>query len=87
MMNFRDATRLRKGLLSINPDVSHRATQPPAPSEIYTPSHHVSALDPDNSLVVGIRGVGKSFGQARLETEQHVLLQLRLIQRLVSINM
>lgn len=61
MINSRDATRLRKGLLSINPDVSHRATQPPAPSEIYTPSHHVSALDPDNSLVVGIRGVGKSF--------------------------
>lgn len=61
MMNRVDATALRSGLLAINPDVSHRATEPPAPSEIYTPAHHVSALDPDNSLVVGIRGAGKSF--------------------------
>jgi hypothetical protein len=52
---------LRSGLLSINPDVSHRATEPPDPSEIYTPSHHISALNPDNSIVVGIRGAGKSF--------------------------
>jgi hypothetical protein len=61
VINFRDASQLRDGLISINPDVSHRATEPPAPSEIYTPPHHVSALDPDNSLVVGIRGAGKSF--------------------------
>jgi hypothetical protein len=66
VIETRDVNRLRKGLLSINPDVSHRATQPPAPSEIYTPAHHISALDPDNSLVVGIRGVGKSFWAAAL---------------------
>lgn len=60
-MNRRDVSDLRKGILSINPDVSHRATEPPTPAEIYTPPHHISALDPDNALVVGIRGVGKSF--------------------------
>jgi hypothetical protein len=60
-MNLQDAIALRRGILSINPDVSHRATEPPAPSEIYAPPHHIAALNPDNSLVVGIRGVGKSF--------------------------
>ena len=60
-MNLKDANALRQGILSINPDVSHRATEPPTPPEIYTPPHHISALNPDNSLVVGIRGVGKSF--------------------------
>jgi hypothetical protein len=66
VINVRDAAQLRNGLISINPDVSHRATEPPAPSEIYTPPHHISALDPDNSLVVGIRGVGKSFWASAL---------------------
>lgn len=61
MIHHRTATEIRNGILLINPDVSHRATEPPTPSEIYTPSHHISALDPDNTIVVGIRGVGKSF--------------------------
>ncbi len=60
-MNLQDGAALRQGILSINPDVSHRATEPPTPSEIYAPSHHIAALNPDNTLVVGIRGVGKSF--------------------------
>lgn len=60
-MNVGDVEDLRKGVIAIDPAASHRATQPPTPSEIYTPSHHIAALDPDNSLVVGIRGVGKSF--------------------------
>lgn len=60
-MNRSDAISLRSGILSINPDVSHRATEPPKPWEIYTPAHHIAALDPENALVVGIRGVGKSF--------------------------
>lgn len=60
-MNVDDVKKLRNGVLAIDPAASHRATQPPTPSEIYTPSHHIAALDPDNSLVVGIRGVGKSF--------------------------
>ena len=65
-MKRSDAAALRSGILSINPDVSHRATEPPAPWEIYTPPHHISALDPDNTIVVGIRGVGKSFWASAL---------------------
>jgi hypothetical protein len=53
--------RLRKSIIAIEPAASHRADQPPRADEIYAPSHHVAALDPDNALVVGIRGVGKSF--------------------------
>lgn len=60
-MTTDDIEDLRKGIVAIDPAVSHRAIEPPAPSEIYAPSHHIAALDPDNSLVVGIRGVGKSF--------------------------
>jgi hypothetical protein len=56
-----DIDSLRDGITAIEPAVSHRANEPPAPSEIYAPSHHISALDPDNPIVVGIRGVGKSF--------------------------
>ena len=56
-------------MLAIDPAASHRATEPPDPAEIYTPSHHISALDPDNSLVVGIRGVGKSFWAGALGSE------------------
>ncbi|OFW27627.1 MAG: hypothetical protein A3H27_02455 [Acidobacteria bacterium RIFCSPLOWO2_02_FULL_59_13] len=62
----KDVQELRAGILAIDRAASHRATKPPDPSEIYTPSHHVSALDPDNSLVVGIRGVGKSFWASAL---------------------
>jgi hypothetical protein len=62
----KDFEEIREGLLSIDPDVSHRATQPPAPAEIYTPRQHIAALDPDNALVVGIRGAGKSFWAAAL---------------------
>lgn len=60
-MRLQEARALKQGILSINPDVSHRATEPPAPFEIYAPPHHIAALNPDNALVVGIRGVGKSF--------------------------
>ena len=60
-MNVTDVEELRKGIVAIDPSASHSATQPPTPSEIYTPIQHIAALDPDNCLVVGIRGVGKSF--------------------------
>jgi hypothetical protein len=62
----KDFASIREGLLSIDPDVSHRATEPPAPEEIYTPRQHIAALDPDNALVVGVRGAGKSFWAAAL---------------------
>lgn len=60
-MTTDDIESLRAGIIAIDPAVSHRAIDPPSPSEIYAPGRHIAALDPDNALVVGIRGVGKSF--------------------------
>lgn len=60
-MTRNEVEALRAGIRAVDAAVSHRATNPPNPSEIYAPSHHIAALDPDNALVVGIRGVGKSF--------------------------
>jgi hypothetical protein len=37
----------------------------------YLPAAHVKALRPDSSLVVGIRGAGKSFWWAALQQEAH----------------
>ncbi len=51
------------------------AATPPDPEEIYAPETHSSALDPRRSLVVGNRGVGKSFWSSVLAdnaTRQHV---------------
>lgn len=57
---------LREGLRSLPLDVSHNASRPPGPSEVYTPRGHEGALDPDRALVVGNRGVGKSFWSGAL---------------------
>jgi hypothetical protein len=52
---------LREGLKTLPLDVSHNASRPPKPHEVYTPSGHEGALDPDRAIVVGNRGAGKSF--------------------------
>lgn len=61
---------LRDGLRSLPLDVSHNASRPPDPSEVYTPRGHEGALDPDRALVVGNRGVGKSFWSGALINDQ-----------------
>jgi len=57
---------IRDGLRSLPLDVSHNASRPPGPAEVYTPRGHEGALDPDRALVVGNRGVGKSFWSGAL---------------------
>lgn len=57
---------IREGLASLPLDVSHNASRPPVPAEVYTPRGHEGALDPDRALVVGNRGVGKSFWSGAL---------------------
>ena len=51
---------------ALNPSVAHRAAETPDINEIYAPPSHSDALDPDRALVVGSRGVGKSFWAAVL---------------------
>lgn len=61
---------LREGLRALPLDVSHSASKPPEPREVYTPKGHEGALDPDRAIVVGNRGVGKSFWSAALAEKE-----------------
>jgi hypothetical protein len=67
---------IRKALAQLAPGSAHMAAQPPALEEIYAPDIHSGALDPRRSLVVGNRGVGKSFWSSVLadeSTRRHVV--------------
>ena len=50
-------------------EVAHLAVDAPSLDQIFSPRSHVGALDPSRSLVVGNRGVGKSFWSAVLAHE------------------
>ncbi|MEH2559158.1 hypothetical protein V1286_006687 [Bradyrhizobium algeriense] len=58
---------IRQTLAELNPgDASHQAGIAPDPAVIFAPSSHANALDPERPLVIGNRGVGKSFWSAVL---------------------
>lgn len=61
---------LRDAVGSLRPGAAHQANDPPNPDEIFTPAIHASALDPQRSLVIGNRGVGKSFWSSVLTHEE-----------------
>ena len=61
MILERDLIKIRDGLVALQPASAHQANTPPRVDEIYAPSGHEAALDPDRPVVVGGRGVGKSF--------------------------
>jgi len=62
-----DTERLRQALKDLPAAAAHpSAARPPALDELYAPDSHEVALDPDRALVVGNRGVGKSFWSAVL---------------------
>ncbi|MBF0153531.1 MAG: hypothetical protein HQL64_07310 [Magnetococcales bacterium] len=66
-----DSQGLRE-VLSGLPDVpSQESLVPPALSSIYLPRNHIKALSLDASVVVGMRGAGKSFWTAALYSQQH----------------
>jgi hypothetical protein len=57
---------IRNGLRGL-PDLAHHVSGTPvAPEQIFFPPGHGDALDPDKALVVGNRGVGKSFWASAL---------------------
>lgn len=69
---------IRQTLADLNTgDASHQAAIAPDPAVIFAPASHANALDPERPLVIGNRGVGKSFwsavlvhSQARLQISQ-----------------
>jgi hypothetical protein len=56
-----DLQVLRETLRNLQPGSAHQAQNPPSPSTIFAPLLHANALDPQRALVIGNRGVGKSF--------------------------
>lgn len=52
---------VRKAFYNLPQESAHLATNAPRWAEVFTPSGHQGALDPDRSVVVGDRGTGKSF--------------------------
>jgi hypothetical protein len=64
-----DFAAIRRGLASL-PRTSHHAPGATvAPDEIVVVPNHRAALDPDRTLVVGNRGVGKSFWTSVLASQ------------------
>jgi len=65
-----DLQSLREALRNLQPGAAHQAQNPPTPGAIFAPARHAAALDPQRALVVGNRGVGKSFWSAVLTHEK-----------------
>ncbi len=59
-------TALRSVMADFPPLESHAPQTPIDLTEIYLPKSHAAALDPDRSLVIGNRGMGKSFWASAL---------------------
>ncbi|WP_295437708.1 hypothetical protein [uncultured Thiodictyon sp.] len=69
-VTLQDLAAIRRGLAAL-PDLAHHvAGTPVAPDQIFFPHSHAAALDPDVALVVGNRGVGKSFWASALAGDE-----------------
>ena len=62
-----DVETAREALAELPDDTSH-GDQPP-PAQVYLPRSHLKALHPDNLLVTGMRGAGKTFWWGALQNE------------------
>ena len=60
-----DAERARDGLADLPAGTSHGET--PTPQHVYLPRSHLKAMHPDNLIVSGMRGAGKTFWWAALQ--------------------
>lgn len=71
-LTSKDKNGLRRAIAEGLPPVDHagaHASQSPAMT--YVPPSHAKALDPENAVVEGIRGAGKSFWWAALSSNEH----------------
>ncbi len=66
-----DPVAAREALSSLPEVEAQESLQPPNLSEVYVPAHHAKALSLDASIVVGMRGAGKSWWTAVLASQVH----------------
>ena len=57
----------RRALAALPEGTSHGG--PPRPEHVYLPPSHVKAMDPNNLLVTGMRGAGKTFWWSALQDQ------------------
>jgi hypothetical protein len=65
-----DLRPIREGLAKLPHADNVKPGQQISLAEVYTPPSHRSALDPERTLVVGNRGMGKSFWAHALENQE-----------------
>lgn len=78
MISSGDFKKIQSWLTQLEPLPAHQANVPPDISNIYAPLSHEAALDPERTLVIGGRGVGKSFwAGALLDTKTRSVVAAR----------
>ena len=60
------ARTARKALAALSEGAEYGET-PPSPKQVYLPQSHMKAIDPNVSLVIGMRGAGKTFWWGALQ--------------------
>jgi hypothetical protein len=65
-----DAVKFRQALMELPETQAKENLAPPKLTEIHVPPMHSKALSPEYSIVVGMRGAGKSFWTAVLNDEK-----------------
>lgn len=65
------ASDIRRGISEATSDLDQTQASASRPEFTYVPPTHARALDPEATLVEGIRGSGKSFWWAQLASESH----------------
>ena len=84
-----DVLGLRSGIREAADSLDQAQSRPDRPPAFtYLPPSHARVLDPDATLVEGIRGAGKSFWWAQLASQKHrqfiqaAFLEVRMAQEL-----
>ncbi len=81
MSEYRFPLTLRELIHDALPEETAVSGHTPDLKHTYVPAGHARALQPDNMLVVGIRGAGKSFWWSALQSEVHRKLVAELMPR------
>lgn len=64
--------KMQEALLSVLPEHDQKSTDPRPPEFTYVPASHAHALNPDNAVVEGMRGAGKTHWWAFLNSADHL---------------